>query len=95
MAYPLPRLPTEIDTYTGSEPETPAAVAEVDRLEVTFRRGGREIRAVRGVSLDIQPGEILGLVGESGSGKSVLGMSLLGLLPADAKTSSEPSSRTR
>jgi peptide/nickel transport system ATP-binding protein len=65
----------------------PAAVAEVDRLEVTFRRGGRQIRAVRGVSLDIQPGEILGLVGESGSGKSVLGMSLLGLLPADARTS--------
>jgi peptide/nickel transport system ATP-binding protein len=63
------------------------AVSEVERLEVTFRRGGRRIRAVRGVSLDIRPGEILGLVGESGSGKSVLGMSLLGLLPAHAETS--------
>jgi peptide/nickel transport system ATP-binding protein len=59
-------------------------VAEVDDLTVTFRRSGRAIHAVRGVSLDVRPGEILGLVGESGSGKSVLGMSLLGLLPQDA-----------
>jgi peptide/nickel transport system ATP-binding protein len=62
------------------------AVASVDRLAVTFLRRGRRIQAVRGVSLDIRRGEILGLVGESGSGKSVLGMSLLGLLPPDAQT---------
>jgi peptide/nickel transport system ATP-binding protein len=39
------------------------------------------VHALRGVSLDIGTGEILGLVGESGSGKSVLGACLLGLLP--------------
>jgi peptide/nickel transport system ATP-binding protein len=60
-------------------------VAEVSDLRVTFRRGGRPIHALRGVSLEIHPGEILGLVGESGSGKSVLGLSLLGLLPADPR----------
>jgi peptide/nickel transport system ATP-binding protein len=64
----------------------PDLVAIVSDLSVAFRRGGLRIQAVRGVSLDIRRGEILGLVGESGSGKSVLGLSLLGLLPAGAET---------
>jgi ABC-type glutathione transport system ATPase component len=48
-----------------------------------FGRAVAEVRAVDGVDLDIQPGEVLGLVGESGCGKSTLGRVLLGLLPAD------------
>jgi peptide/nickel transport system ATP-binding protein len=60
-------------------------VARVDALEVTFERRGVEVRALRGVSLEIRRGEILGIVGESGSGKTVLGLSLLGLLPDEPK----------
>src|SRR5579883_2918455 len=58
-------------------------VVSVSDLRVTFERGGRSVRAVRGVDLHVEQGEILGLVGESGSGKSVLGLALLGLLPTE------------
>jgi peptide/nickel transport system ATP-binding protein len=73
---------TSLDTV-ASQQDTMEAVARVENLSITFRRGALDIQAVRGVSLDIRRGEILGLVGESGSGKSVLGMSLLGLLPSE------------
>jgi peptide/nickel transport system ATP-binding protein len=72
------------DTRDAAPADGQDVVARVSDLSVSFRRGGLRIQAVRGISLDIRRGEILGLVGESGSGKSVLGLSLLGLLPAEA-----------
>ena len=50
-------------------------------LAVSFGRGAREVRAVRGVSFDIGEAETVALVGESGSGKSVTALSALRLLP--------------
>ncbi|MHC9291843.1 dipeptide ABC transporter ATP-binding protein [Mycobacterium sp. LTG2003] len=57
--------------------------ARVEDLTVTFERRGVPVNALRGVTLDIRPGEILAVVGESGSGKSVMGLALLGLLSGD------------
>ena len=60
-------------------------MALVSGLEVDFERRGSLVHALRGVDLEIRAGEILGVVGESGSGKTVLGLSLLGLVPASAR----------
>jgi peptide/nickel transport system ATP-binding protein len=58
------------------------ALLEVKDLSVVFaRKGEREVRAVDGVSFDVDAGEVVGLVGESGCGKSVTSLAIMGLLP--------------
>jgi peptide/nickel transport system ATP-binding protein len=76
---------SEVDAQSSSPVSDHAPVAAITDLHVAFRRDGRDVNALRGVSIDIAPGEILGLVGESGSGKSVLGFTMLGLLPSHAR----------
>ena len=61
-----------------------AAVLELQDLNVQFHTGKEVVQAVRGVSLEVQEGEVLAIVGESGCGKSVLCKSVMKLLPQTA-----------
>ncbi|ALJ22286.1 ABC transporter ATP-binding protein [Microbacterium sp. No. 7] len=64
--------------------ETDARAVDIRDLNVTFATDGGDVRAVRGVNLDVRRGEVLAVVGESGSGKTVTARSILGLLPETA-----------
>ncbi|MCX5768697.1 MAG: ABC transporter ATP-binding protein [Candidatus Hydrogenedentes bacterium] len=55
---------------------------DIDNLRTWFYTRNGVVRAVDGVSLQVEPGETLGIVGESGSGKSVANLSYLGLVPS-------------
>ncbi|HEY6781671.1 MAG TPA: ABC transporter ATP-binding protein, partial [Candidatus Dormibacteraeota bacterium] len=60
-------------------------VLEVRHLSTHFFTDDGEVKAVRGVSFNVLPGETVGIVGESGCGKSVTAMSLLGLVQRPGK----------
>lgn len=83
----MPTKPEATPTSAGT------ALVEARNLEVHYQlRGGAlsrilgldtgTVKAVDGIDLELQHGEVLGLVGESGSGKTTLGRALLGLAPA-------------
>ncbi|PKK96287.1 MAG: peptide ABC transporter ATP-binding protein [Tenericutes bacterium HGW-Tenericutes-3] len=60
-------------------------ILEVKNLKTSFFTHMGEVQAVRGISFDLEKGEILGIVGESGSGKSVTSLSIMGLIDEPGK----------
>ncbi|MGC8577265.1 MAG: ABC transporter ATP-binding protein [Thermoproteota archaeon] len=60
-------------------------ILEVKNLRVEFYTYRGVVKALNGVNLELNKGEILGLAGETGSGKSVTGLSILRLLPQNAR----------
>jgi peptide/nickel transport system ATP-binding protein len=71
---PLPRL---------ADPDAPLLV--VENLRTYFTLSSGIVKAVDGVSFELHDGEALGIAGESGCGKTTTALSLLRLLPANAK----------
>jgi len=64
---------------------TPGPVLAVDDLRMHYTTRAGVVRAVDGVSFSVERGQSLGLVGESGCGKSSIAMTLLKLLPDNAR----------
>ena len=90
MLVPMPSIEAPAAPIVDDLPATPVAAAPaeavlaLDDLTVSFPGGSVP---VRNVSMQVAPGEIVGIVGESGSGKTLTAMAIADLLPASARLS--------
>jgi peptide/nickel transport system ATP-binding protein len=83
----LPEMPGQVADQSAlarrtefARPRHDGPLISIRNLELSFPgRGGVPFKVLKGISLDIEPGEILGIVGESGSGKTTLGKTVLRL----------------
>src|SRR5206468_3001099 len=73
-----------LETSTATEAASP--IIRVRGLTKVYRVGDVDVHALRGVDLDIEPGEFVSIVGASGSGKSTLFHILGGLTPPTSGT---------
>jgi len=83
-----------VTAVTSPAPPALATVLRVDGVRKGFRQGPpwhrRRLEVLRGASLHVKAGELVGLVGENGSGKSVLMQIIVGLVARDAGTVERP-----
>ncbi|GAB2494707.1 ABC transporter ATP-binding protein [Promicromonospora xylanilytica] len=72
--------PEPWDAQDASSP-----LLEIKGLQIAFTTGQGEVQAVRGVDLNVYPGQSVAIVGESGSGKSTTAHAIIDLLPGTGK----------
>ncbi|GAA4897346.1 ABC transporter ATP-binding protein [Tessaracoccus lubricantis] len=82
-------MTTTDNQYSGQRFHGENPVLKFDDLDVRFRTEFGTVHAVKGLTLSVEPGEVMALVGESGSGKSVSATTALGLLPKTARIQGE------